>query len=99
MSERLDGKFAISATSMEHGTVHDENDSVLFLAKDLAFLPALRFYRGECERIGAASAQLRGIDLLIGRVEAWQYEHPALLKVPDVDDSPAGRQILAPNEV
>ena len=91
----VDWKFRIHATALHNAKVYTEQASVLFLCKDLAFLPALRFYRGECERIGAASAQLRGIDLLIGRVEEWQREHPDLLKVPDIEGDEA---LVPPHE-
>jgi len=97
IGEPVERKFRISAVSTEHGNLHDENHAVLFLAKDRAFPVALRAYRAECERIGAAPAQLSGIDLLIERVERYQAANPHLVKVPDVDDGPAGAPIIAPN--
>jgi len=97
MSERLDRKYVISATSMEHGTHHDETDSVLFLAKDIALPAILEFYYQECIRRGADQNQLDAIVLLEERVKRWQREHQQLLKVADVDDSPEGKQIIAPN--
>src|SRR3990167_4068316 len=91
----IDWKFQIHATALHNGKLYTECGSVLFLVKDLAFLPALRFYREEGERIGAAPNQLRGIDLLIGRVEAWQREHPDLMKVPDIEGDEA---LISPHQ-
>lgn len=96
--ESVDRKFTILATSKEHGRNHTEVDSVLFLAKDKAFLPTLRFYYRECADLGADQRQLEGIALLIARVERWQREHPEAMKVADVDQGPAGDAIVAPNE-
>ena len=94
--EKVDRKFQIAARCIEHGHLHTEADSVLFLVKDKAFLAALRAYRLECESIGAAALQLAGVDRLIERVDRWQAEHAAVLKVPDID---AGFESIAgPNE-
>jgi hypothetical protein len=97
MSENVERKFRLLAVSTEHGRVHTEADAVLFLAKDRAFLPTLRFYFSECEKIGAGAKQLTAVNLLIERVMRWQLDHPEAMKVPDVDDSPAGQSIVAPN--
>lgn len=67
IGEVIDRKFQIAATCREHDHDYDGHHAVLFLAKDRAFPATLRFYRQECERIGAAPAQLAGIDLLIER--------------------------------
>lgn len=95
--EKIDRKFSILARSREHGNQHTEDDAVLFLAKDKALPETLRFYREECERIGADARQLLGIALLCERVETYQRLHPERLKVPDVDESPEGDRIVRPN--
>ena len=94
----IDRKFMISEVSTEGGdrTRYDENHGVLFLAKDNAFPAALRFYRQECARLGAAAEQLLGIDLLIERVDFYQAANPDICKVPDVDGA-RGAHIIAPN--
>jgi hypothetical protein len=89
----IDLKFRFLAVCTEHNHVHTHDDGLVFLAHDKALVPTLRFYRAECERLGAGEAQLRGIDLLIGRVEDWQVERPDLVKVADLDDTPIGRAI------
>lgn len=94
---RIDRKFTIEATCLEHRHRHTEHDAVLFLAKDQAFPTTLRFYRQECERLGAAPRQLLGIDLLIDRVERYQAAYPERIKVADIDETATGDAIVAPN--
>lgn len=96
IGEPIDRKFRIVAWCIEHDHIYDDGHGVFFCAKDKAFPVALRAYRVECERIGAAPAQLRGIDLLIERVDRYQAANPGILKVPDVDEA-LGAHIIAPN--
>ena len=96
IGEVIDRKFEIQARCIEHDHVYDDRHAVLMLAKDLALPNTLRFYRSECLRLGAAENQLRGIDLLIERVDRYQAANPTVCKVPDVDDG-RGDHILAPN--
>ena len=96
IGEAIDRKFKIDATAREHGTDYDENHAVLFLAKDRALFGTLGYYRSECERLGAAPDQLRGIDLLIQRVERYQSVNANLVKTPDVDPV-TGAHILEEN--
>lgn len=94
MSERIDTKFKITAYCEEHEDYHNDRDAVLFLCKDRAFLPTLRYYRNICVQIGAGERQILAVDQLIGRVERWQAIHPDMMKVPDVDDGPKGDKVL-----
>lgn len=96
IGEAIDRKFIIRATCVEHDHDYDDNHAVLMLAKDKAVPATLRFYRQECERLGAAAPQLRGIDLLIERVDRYQAANPGVLKVADVDEE-RGAHITAPN--
>lgn len=93
----IDRKFTIQATCREHGHAHTEADSALFLAKDIAFPAALRAYIRECVRLGADERQIAAAKAMMERVVKYQAEHPDLIKVPDVDDTPLGREIAAPN--
>lgn len=79
----IDRKYKIQATNPCSGTTHTEEDSVLFLAKDKAFLAALPTYRRESEKLGANPAHLESIDLLIERVTKYQTEIES--KIPDTD--------------
>lgn len=96
IGEPIDRKFVIRAVCQEHDHEYDDNHGMFFCAKDRAFPVALRAYRAECERIGAGPAQLRGIDLLIERVDRYQKANPHLLKVPDIDEG-LGAHIITPN--
>lgn len=79
----LDRKFKINAECIAHGHQYNENNAVLFLAKDKALPNTLRYYYEECYRLGAAQSQLEAIQLLIKRVDEWQHNNPT--KVPDVE--------------
>jgi hypothetical protein len=83
MDEPIDRKFTFCATSCEHGNEHSHMDAIVFLAKDAALIPTLHFYRDKCFHLEAKEEQLRGIDLLIERVQKYQDTHP--IKVADVD--------------
>lgn len=82
--QKLDGKFYGTIYKNKDGSRVPDDQFVVFLAKDKAFLPTLRFYFDECERQGAEQSQLNAVIALIARVEAWQAAHPELMKVPDV---------------
>lgn len=79
----IDWKYKIQAVNPCSKNTHDENDSILFLAKDKAVPAMLRTYREECKRLGANPAHLESIALLIDRVE--EYQHDTASKVPDTD--------------
>ncbi len=55
---KLDGKFYGAVFRHKDDSLVDPQDYVVFLARDKAFLPTLQFYREECERQGAAQAQV-----------------------------------------
>lgn len=92
----IDRKYAFYALNRKTGNTHDDTEGVVFLAKDNAFPATLRFYRTECERQGAQPAQLKGIDLLIERVDAYRARHSDICKVPDVTPAEA-EELLRPN--
>lgn len=79
----IDWKYKIQAVNPCSMNTHDENDSILFLAKDSAVPAMLRAYLAECERLGTNPAHLEAISLLLGRVEAYQRDIDA--KAPDTD--------------
>jgi hypothetical protein len=98
MNEPIDRKFTFCATCTEHNHEHSHMDAMVFLAKDKALPETLVFYRAACEANGAKPEQLRGITLLIERVQRYQAEHPDLTKVADVD-IPDMAGILDENEM
>lgn len=97
IGEAIDRKFEITARCREHNHLYDENHGVLFLAKDRALVNTLRAYRAECLMLGAAEAQILGIELLIDRVMRYQAANPEVLKVADVDEAPGAGPITQPN--
>jgi len=90
----IDTKFTINAQCIEHNHFYTESEAVLFLCKDQAFLPTLRYYRHVCVQVGAGERQVRAVDKLIERVVQWQRDNPDKMKVPDVDEGPAGDRVL-----
>lgn len=79
----LDGKFRGTIYRHTDNLVLPPDEWVVFLAKDNAFPATLRFYRQECERIGADAEQLAAVDRLIARVDAWRENNKTKLKIPD----------------
>lgn len=79
----IDRKYKIDAVNPCSGNTHNENDSILFLAKDKALPDTLRFYRERCRELGANPAHLDSVTLLIGRVEQCQRIFES--KTPDTD--------------
>ncbi len=79
----IDRKFLIEATSISSGNQYSQDDAVLFLAKDKAFLLTLPTYREKCVEVGAGPDQIKAVDMLIDRVAAFQANNPT--KIPDVD--------------
>ncbi len=91
----IDTKFTFQAFCVEHSHEHSEADAMVFLAKDKALPKTLRHYLSICQSMGADERQIKAVKLLIKRVDQYQLEHPELVKVPDVDDTEAGRKIAA----
>lgn len=82
--ENIDRKYTITASNPCSGSIHTEQDSVLFLAKDKAFLEgALPGYRAKCVEFGTNPAHIESIDLLTERIRTYQAKIEA--KVPDTD--------------
>lgn len=79
----IDWKYEIQAINPCSKNTHDQNDSILFLAKDKAVPAMLRAYHEECRKLGANPAHLEAIELLHNRVEAYQCDIES--KVPDTD--------------
>lgn len=85
----IDRKYTILAVNPSSGREHTEEDSVLFLAKDRAFLAILPKYLEECRRLGSNPDHLASVSLLIDRVTEYQKLHDS--KVPDTVGAEAVR--------
>jgi hypothetical protein len=85
MHRQLDGKFYGIIHRNKDNAVEPPDSWIVFVARDNALLPTLKFYRQECARIGAGNTQLAAVDELIERVAKWREANPGKLKVPDVE--------------
>ena len=79
----IDRKYKIMAVNPCSGNVHNEDDSVLFLAKDQALLVALEAYVEECSLLGCEDSHIDSVNLLIERVE--EYQRKVKVEVPDTN--------------
>ena len=79
----IDRKYKILAVNPCSGNVHNEEDAILFLAKDLAVLPMLETYVEECNVLGCEDTHIESISLLIERVE--EYQRNIKSEIPDTD--------------
>lgn len=80
---KLDAKFSGVIFKVKDGSIVPDDEYMVFLAKDNAFLPTLQFYRAECVRIGADKEHIAAVDRTIGRLMDWRSAHHHRLKIPD----------------
>lgn len=83
MSAKLDAKFSGVIFKVKDGSIVPDDEYMVFLAKDNAFLPTLHFYLAECVRIGADSEHVAAVDRTIKRLISWRQSNPDRLKIPD----------------
>lgn len=79
----IDRKYKILAVNPNTGGVHDSEDSVLFLAKDVALIPTLETYHKTCKEMGCGINHILSVELLIARVKDYQRER--ITAIPDTD--------------
>jgi hypothetical protein len=80
---KLDAKFYGEIRKVKNDTLVPDDEYMVFLAKDNAFLPTLEFYRDECKRQGADAEQIAAVDRGIQRVRDWRLANTHRLKTPD----------------
>ncbi len=79
----IDRKYKFLAVNPVSGNIHTEDDAIVFLAKDLALMPALEAYIEECQLLGCEDTHIESFNLLIERVE--KYQKNVTSKIPDTD--------------
>ena len=79
----VDRKFVFTAVNPCKGTVYTQENAVVFCAKDMALVPTLKAYKGECVRIGCHREHIDSINLLIDRVITFQKK--VEFRKPDTD--------------
>ncbi len=79
----IDWKYKIQAVNPCSKNTHDENDSILFLAKDKAVPHMIRAYMDKCRALGANEAHLIAMHQALQRIEKYQADIES--KVPDTD--------------
>ena len=105
----IDGKYTIHAKNVEKRTLFTHENAMLFLARDAALIPTLKFYQNECAMLGSGQAHLDSIDKLLGRITEFQaagHENHSY-RIPGLDPLTAeGQEIerdleekVAPEEV
>lgn len=81
---RIDTKYIFEAINPVSKNTHSQNDGMIFLAKDKAFLEgALPGYLAKCIELGAGDEHIQSVKLLIERVTKYQAEIES--KVPDTN--------------
>lgn len=80
---KLDAKFYAAVHKVKDGTSVPDDEWMIFLAKDNAFLPTLQFYLEECERLSADQEHCDSVRRTIQRVKDWRDANPDRCKVPD----------------
>jgi hypothetical protein len=84
---KLDKKFYVGLEgdirkAKDDSSVPDD-EWVVFLAQDDAFMEVLPAYRDACIRLGADLEQVKAVQGLIVRVARWRLENSERCKVPD----------------
>lgn len=79
----MDAKFYGEIRKVKDDSIVPDDEYIVFLAKDDAFLPTLYFYREVCNSKGADDEQINSVSRMIKRVEDWRSANPDRCKVPD----------------
>ena len=85
MFAKLDAKFAGLIYKVKDGSIVPDDEYMVFLAQDKAFLPTLVFYRAECVRQGADKEHIDAVDRTIAaepraRIEYAELRDPVTLE-------------------
>lgn len=82
---KLDAKFYGEIRKVKDDSIVPDDEYVVFLAKDNAFVDTIHFYRERCIAHGADQEQIDAVTRMIERIMKWRDSHPERLKVPDAN--------------
>ena len=81
---KMDKKFTGAIVKVKDGSPVPEDEYVVFLVKDRAFVEyGLPAYLQGCIELGADDVQIKMVEEMRIRAEQWQHDHPDRVKVPD----------------
>ncbi len=80
---RLDAKFYGEIRKVKDDSIVPENEYMVFLAKDDAFILALYAYRNICVSMNCDQEQIDAVDRGIYRAEQWRADNPTRCRKPD----------------
>lgn len=81
--EKIDQKYDGFITKTNSREAVPADEWIVFRAKDLALLPTLQAYLGECIKLGCSEKHLNGIVELMVKVHSFQKNNPSRCKIPD----------------
>ena len=79
----ISNKYKILAINLKNLAIHTQNDSFLFLAKDMALPGTISHYIEECEAIGVEQSHLDIMRIILNNVNTYQSEIES--KIPDTN--------------
>lgn len=96
--EAIDRKYRFTAVGLASGRKYTHANAVVFLAKDALLPDLLDAYHALCLKAGVDERQIKGIQLLKGRVLIYQRRNLAKVKVPGVNEGKEEKRICKPNK-
>lgn len=88
--EKMDKKFRGEIRKVKDYSIVPDDQWVVFLVKDNAFMATLPTYREKCIEMGADAEQIAMVTAMIARAERWRMLNAHLCKVPDA----AGERVI-----
>lgn len=79
----IDRKFIFEAVNPCNKKQYNQDNAIVFVAKDQCLIPVLRAYYKACDEAGCGTEHLVSIEMLIGRV--LKYQKYNFVKLPDTD--------------
>lgn len=80
---KLDAKFYGDIFKVKNDTRVNDDEYVVFLAKDNAFAAILPLYLEKCIELNCDEEQILAVKRMIWRLQDWRMRNPYELKTPD----------------